>query len=326
MLNIVLLLIIFIVSLVILLKGADSLVDGAADLARYMKISAVIVGLTVVALGTSLPEFIVSFISVLTGSSDLAIGNVIGSNIANIGLVLGVCAIICPLVIRSSTLINEFPFMIVSSFVFIILANNMFIFNQGTLSIDWYDALILVIILGFFLYYVFNSIKRKKDTTQKEFKKEYKNKNPLWKNIILILVGIVMLILGGRLFVFSSTGIATLFGVSEGFIGLTLVALGTSLPELFASGVAAWKKETDIAIGNVVGSNIFNILFVLGISGLFKPITMTHSLLFTDAIIMIVFTLMFLVFATVSRKIERWQGSILLLMYLSYMVYLFLAL
>ena len=314
--------IIFILSLIILTKGADVLVDGSADLARFLKVSPILVGLTIVAFGTSLPEFIVSLFAVLSGSADLSVGNIVGSNIANIGLVLGISALFIPLVVKSTTLMYEFPFMLVSSFLFLLLANDSYLFGKSTFFIGRIDSLILLIIFAIFIIYVYRSLKHQRKEVKKEFAKEYKHLNPLWKNTLMICIGIIMLVVGGKLFVNSASDLAKLFGFSEAFIGVTIVALGTSLPELFTSAVAAYKKEASIAIGNIVGSNIFNILMVLGIVGLIKPIAINQSLLFFDGMIMIGITLLFLLFATIGKNLKRWEGAFLLLSYASYIGWL----
>ncbi|MFH1683163.1 MAG: calcium/sodium antiporter [Candidatus Woesearchaeota archaeon] len=321
-LDIIIPILIFLVSLYVLTKGADFLVNGATDLARYLKVSPIMIGLTLVSFGTSLPEFVVSFFAVLTGNVDISIGNIIGSNIANIGLVLGLSALIFPLAIKSESLMYEFPFMIVSTFLFMLLANNLYLFNGASYSIGRIDALIFLTVLLIFIVYVYKSIKDHRKAVLKEFKDEYKHINPLWKNTAYITAGISMLFIGGKVFVGAASDLARGFGISEAFIGVTIVAIGTSLPELFTSVVAAWKKETSIAIGNLVGSNIFNILFVLGIVGLVKPIVVNPGLLFFDGMIMVGITLLFLLFATMDMKVKRYEGAILMLCYLTYIGFL----
>jgi len=321
--EIILLIAILILSLLALVKGADFLVDGAADFAAYLKVSPILIGLTVVAFGTSLPEFIVSLMAVITGSADLSIGNVIGSNIANIGLVIGICAILIPLSVKSKTLMYEFPFLIVSSFLLLLLANNNYLFQENSFSLSRFDGLFFWIMFIIFIIYVWKSIKNNgKNGTKAQFSSEYKNENSVQKNSLLILIGIILLSLGGRYFVTSSSELALMFGLSEAFIGVTIVALGTSAPELFTSIIAALKGKADIAVGNIVGSNIFNVLFVLGTVSLIKPINMSSSLLFFDGSVMIGITLLFLLFATIGKKVERWEGATLLVGYLTYMGYL----
>lgn len=315
-------LVFLILGLVLLTKGADWLVDGSSDLARYLKISPLLVGLTVVALGTSLPEFVVSLIAALGGSPDIAFGNIIGSNITNIGLIIGLSALIFPLVVRSTTIMYEFPFLLVSSFLLLLLANDSYIFGRNTFSIGGLDGIIFVAMLGFFLWYVVTSAKTQKNGTLKQFAKEYKHVNPLWKNSFFIVLGATLLVIGSKLFVSNASLLARLWGVSEGIIGLTIVSIGTSLPELFTAVVAAWKKEGDIAVGNIVGSNIFNVLLVLGVVSLIQPIAVDPVLLFKDGIIMILFSVAFILFATMGKKIRRWEGAVLFFGYIIYLLYL----
>lgn len=310
-----------VVGIALLAKGADFLVNGSTDLARFFRVSPLLIGLTVVAFGTSLPEFFVSMTAVLKGVYDIAVGNIIGSNISNIGLIIGISALIYPLAVKAKTLSHEFPFLVVSSFLFVILANDRYLFRKETLSIGWFDGIIFIFAAGLFLYYIYSSAKEQR-SVMKEFAQEFKHKNPLWKNIVFIISGIIMLVAGGKLLVNSSTEIANYFGIGTRFVGLTIVAVGTSLPELFTCVVAALKKEADIALGNIVGSNIFNILFVFGATGIVKTITIGEKLLFIDSIIMIFFTLLFLLFATKSKKIKRYEGVILLMFYAGYIIFL----
>lgn len=318
MLELALVIVLIIVSLFVILKGADYLVDGAADFARWLKVSPILVGLTIVAFGTSLPELMVSLFAALNGSPDLSIGNIIGSNILNILVIIGVSAIIMPLAVRSRTLIYEFPFLIISAFTLMLLSMDWFIFQEQTFSLTRFDGIIFLLILGFFLLYVFTTARQEQKEVRRQFMAEYKNKNPFWKNGLLIVGGLAALIIGGKIFVMNAEKLAQLAGISEAFIGLTIAAIGTSLPELATSAVAAWKKQSDIAIGNIVGSNIFNILFVLGITSLLKPIPVNPAMLATDGIVMIVASLLFLIFATRDRKVVRWEGIVLVMCYLAY--------
>jgi cation:H+ antiporter len=320
MLEILFVVLMIIVSLFVLVKGADYLVDGSADLARLLKISPILVGLTIVAFGTSLPEFIVSLFSVLAGKADISMGNIIGSNIANIALVIGVCAIITKLKVRSKTLINEYPFMIISSFLLLILASDMFIFGRNEFTLGRIDGAILLTIFLFFMYYVFRSMKNARKEVKKEFKEEFQHKNPTWKNTLMIIGGIIALMVGGKLFILYASRLSVIAGLSDSFIGLVIAALGTSLPELVTSGIAAWKKHGDIAIGNIVGSNIFNVLFVLGTISLIKPINVNPAILQIDAMIMLFVMGLFLVFSTYGRNIVRKEGIILITIYILYII------
>ena len=322
MIEILFIILMIIVSLFVIIKGADYLVDGSSDLARFLKISPIIVGLTIVAFGTSLPEFVVSLFSVLAGKADISIGNIIGSNIANIALVIGICAIITNLKIKSKTLIHEYPFMIISSFLLLILASDWFIFGKERFLLSRIDGMIFLGIFLFFMYYILQSMKKSKKIVKKEFKEEFQHQNPTWKNTLMIIGGIAALIVGGKLFVVYAGQLSVLAGLSDSFIGLVIAALGTSLPELATSGVAAWKKHGDIAIGNIVGSNIFNVLFVLGTISLIKPITVNPAVLQIDAMIMLFITGLFLVFSTQGKSIVRKEGIFLVLTYLAYLAFL----
>ena len=322
MIELLLVIVLIIISLFVILKGADYLVDGASDFARWLEVSPILVGLTVVAFGTSLPELMVSLFAALNGSPDLSIGNIIGSNIFNILVIIGISAMFKPLAVRSRTLIYEFPFLIISAFLLLILGMNWFIFQEQTYSLTRFDGIIFLLIFAFFLLYVFTTARSEQKKVHRQFAAEYKNKNSLWKNSLLIVGGLAALIVGGKIFVMNAEKLAQLAGMSEAFIGLTIAAIGTSLPELATSAVAAWKKQSDIAIGNIVGSNIFNILFVLGITSLIKPIPINPAMLATDGIVMVVASLLFLVFATRDRKVVRWEGAILVCCYVAYFGYL----
>lgn len=313
---------VFAVSAAMILKGADFLVDGAADIARKLKISPIIIGLTILGIGTSLPEFVVSLFAALSGNFGIAIGNILGSNIANIGFIIGLTAMVFPLVVHSRTLTYEFPFMLITSFLLVILANDSYIWQEETFSLDWIDGLVLVAILVLFIVYLARSVKASKDPKIAELEYKEKAKNKGWKDALLVTFGIALLIAGGRLFVYSGSGMARLFGLSETFIGLTIVALGTSIPELSTTLMAAWKKHADFAIGTVVGSNIFNVVTVLGITSIITTIPAESSAILVDGPIMLFFTLVFLFFANTQKRITRWEGFAFFMMYMGYIGYL----
>jgi len=320
-----LLIIIFLVSLIALLKGADWLVDGASDFAAYFKVSPIIIGLTVVAFGTSLPELVVSILAVFNGAADLSVANVVGSNFANIGLGIGIAALILPLAIKNKALIYEIPFLIIASFLLLILGSDIFIFQTNTFSLNRFDGAVLYIMFIMFCYYIFKTFQHKTPKELgKDIEKEYINDLPLWKSTLYILLGMISLLLGGRYLVDSSVQIASSFGLSEAFIGLTIVAIGTSAPELITSFIAAYKGKGDLALSNIIGTNIFNILFVLGTVSLIKPISIAPSLLVTDGVAMMALTLLFLVFATRNRDISRYEGATLVVLYVGYMAWLVL--
>ncbi len=311
------------VSIYLLVKGADYLIKGSVDIARMLRISPILVGLTIVAFGTGVPEFVLSLIAGWQGHGDIAIGNIIGSNIINIGLIIGISALVQKLRVRSKTLIYEFPFLIVSTFFFLLLAHDFYIYGENATTLDYIDGTILLIIFGFFLFYIYRSIKENQKSVKKEFSQALQHKNPVWKNILLIMGGSVALFLGGELFVKYAVEIAKVFSLNDAFIGLTIAAIGTSLPELFTSVIAAKQKHPDLAIGNIVGSNIFNLLFTVGILSLSYPLSIKPSLIIVDGMVMLLFTMLFLVFATKDRVIQRWEGLTLMFCYLIYLVFLF---
>lgn len=310
------------VSIYLLVKGADYLVKGSVDTARMLRISPILVGLTIVAFGTGVPEFVLSLIAALQQRGDIAIGNIVGSNITNIGLIIGIAAMLQRLRVRSKTLMYEFPFLLVSTFIFLLLSQDFYIYGQNTTSLDAIDGIILLIIFCFFLIYIYRSIKEDQKTVKKEFSKTLQHKNPAWKNSLLIIGGCVALFVGGQLFIKYATEIAKVFTISDAFIGLTIAAVGTSLPELFTTIIAARQKQADLAIGNIVGSNIFNILFTVGFVSIISPITINPSLIVIDGVIMLFFTLLFLLFATKDKIIMRWEGMTLLLSFIIYLVFI----
>ncbi len=318
MLELLFIIFLIVTSLFALVKGADYLVNGASDTARWLRVRPMLIGLTVVAFGTSLPELMVSLFSGLTGNTDLSIGNIIGSNIFNIAGVIGISALIMPLVITSKTLMYEFPIMIISAFLLLILANDLYIFQQSSYSLGRIDGLIFLLAFAIFLGYIYFSARKDRQRDGRLMKKAFKHKNPTWKNGVYIIGGLVALVIGGRLFTYAAVRLASIAGLSEAFIGLTIAAIGTSLPELFTSAVAAWKKEGDLAVGNIVGSNIFNILFILGVVSVIKPLAASPAMIAVDGMVMIFVSLLFLLFAARYGKIERWAGIVLLLTYLVY--------
>lgn len=301
-------------------KGADWLVDGASDLGLHFNVSQIYIGLTVVAFGTSLPELIVSLFAILSDKPGISIGNIIGSNIANIGLIIGLSALIFPLAVKPMTIAYEFPMMIILSFLVVVLGNKQYIFLREEFYFGRFDGIIFIACFCVFLYYIYRSVKKGKDPTG-AVDPEQKTEGPKFsrgKDVWLISLGIILLFAGGRAFVDSSSAIAEFFKVPEVLIGLTIVSIGTSLPELFTSVIAATKKRVDIAVGNIVGSNIFNIAWVLGIVSVIKDIKVDPELLYIDAMVMMIFTLIFHLFAAKSRMIKRSYGAVLLIGYAAY--------
>lgn len=309
----------FIIGFIILVKGADFLVDGASSLAKKLKIPSIVIGLTIVAFGTSMPELVVNIFSSTSGSSGIAIGNILGSNIANILLILGISAIIYPISITKNTVKREIPLSILASFAVFFMANDIFFDGQIVSALTRIDGFILLLFFIIFLYYTFAISKIPKETKDEE--DEIKERTILL-SVVLIVLGVVALIVGGKWIVDGATHIARFFNISESIIGLTIVAIGTSLPELATSAVAAMKKNSDIAIGNVVGSNIFNILFILGFSSLIKPLVFNIS--DNINILMVILTsflLLGFIFVGKKYKIERWQGILFILSYVVYIIF-----
>jgi cation:H+ antiporter len=315
-LNIVLLLIGF----VLLIKGADVLVEGSSVIAKKFGISNVVIGLTVIAFGTSMPELIVNIIASIQGNSDIGMGNVVGSNIANILLILGLAALFSTLKVNSSIIKKEIPFSILASVALFILINSSIINGAGKDGLMRSGGLILILFFCIFLYYIF-SVAKKGDVLEKEGTKIKDISQPL--SIVMIIGGIVALFFGGKFIVDGAVVIASSLGLSQALIGLTIVAVGTSLPELAASVVAARKNQADMAIGNVVGSNIFNILWILGISAVINPLNynpaMNFDILFLVFVSVMIFPLIFL-----GRKYHftKKEGFILIGLYVAYLVYI----
>lgn len=296
--------------------GAEGLVRGASSLAIRLGISPLVVGLTVVAFATSSPELVVSIKAAIEGNPGIVVGNVVGSNICNIALILGVAAIISPLSVKTQVIKREIPIMIIVSVILLlILSDDVITRLEGVLLVI---GIIVYIILGYKY-----SIKKKDN---KEVIKEFEEiipKSPykVLTSLVLIVVGLVLLVFGSNLFVDGAVAIAENFGVSQAVIGLTIVALGTSLPELTTSVVASFKNENDIAIGNAVGSNVFNILSILGISSLIRPIVNT-GITMVDLSIMMFFAILILPLSKTKFTLRRWEGALLFCGYIAYIIYL----
>jgi cation:H+ antiporter len=313
--------ILLIVGLVLILLGADALVNGASAVARKYGISEFVVGLTIVGIGTSAPELIVSAISAINGSSDIAIGNVVGSNISNVFMILGVTAIIAPITLTKSNLKYDLPIALgVSLLLFVLAYDSIFLGKEFNVISRW-DGLILFAMFVLFMIYSFKS---SASGDQNEESDESENgKVNIVKSVLLIVCGLVGLVLGGRLFVNSGSDIARGFGVSDAFIGITVMAVGTSLPELAASVNAAIKKKGQMALGNVIGSNIFNILLILGTSSIIRPLTL-GGITMIDMGMMILTTVMIMLSALLisKKEIKRGVGALFFMIYIAYIVYL----
>lgn len=304
-----------VIGFALLIWGADFFVDGASRVAARLKIPQIVIGLTIVAFGTSAPEAAVSISAGLKGSADLAVSNVVGSNILNIGIILGISALITPLAVQKGTRKFEMPYVMIITIILMLLG--MF---DGKLG--WVDGLILWAGMILFLVYLLNVAKKGKAEAQDEEQDEKKKKAPLIWLIVKIIIGGVAIVFGSDFAVDGATAIATSVGWSERLIGLTIVSLGTSLPELVTSVIAAIKKNADIAIGNIVGSNIFNILFVLGTTALITPVAYTEAFIIDNIVAFVIAALLLVLVLNKDCKLKRVGGGILLASYVIYFVYL----
>lgn len=313
--NLLFQIVLLVIGFFMLVKGANWFVEGASTIADRFGIPQMVIGLTIVAFGTSVPEAAISISAALKGNAGLTIGNVIGSNILNILLVLGITAIIVPLTIQKNTMKFEIPFVIVITGLFLFMGA-----NDG--QITRVEGFILILFMMAFLGYLYWISKSGKEETEDELENREKSKAiNMYKLLGLIVLGGVCIVLGSDVTVNSAIVIATSFGMSERLIGLTIVAFGTSLPELITSVTAGIKGKADIAIGNIVGSNIFNILFVVGVTGLITPVAFEADFLY-DSMIAIIAVVMLLVFVLKSKMLKKTGGIIMLLSYGAYFIYL----
>ena len=312
--------IILVIGFVLLIKGADFFVEGSSSVAKKFNVPSLIIGMTIVAMGTSLPELAVSVTASMTGNNTLAVSNVAGSNIFNLMVVCGACALFAPLTIEKNTLLKEFPFSIICAGLLIVL-------GFLGMSLGRVDGIILLVIFIVYLLWMIRSAKQarnagdKLEEEEEELIEEEIKILPMWKCLLFIVGGMIAIKFGGDFVVDGASSIAAGFGLSQTLIGLTIVALGTSLPELVTSIVAARKDEVDMALGNVIGSNIFNILLILGVAAAISPITFLMENII-DIVILIVMSLVVWIFAWTSKEINRKEGIMMLLMYVVYMVYI----
>ena len=310
--------IILLVGLLLIVFGADYLVEGSSSIARRLGLSEFIIGLTIVGIGTSTPEMVVSFISAFNGNADMAIGNVIGSNIFNTMVILGVTALIAPLVITRNNQKRDIPMNIAVTALLIILGLNFTLFGKGADQISRIDGLMLLLLFAWYMYRSF-----KTDSPDKEKEEEEAILRPVWLAVIMILGGLAGLVAGGRLFVDSATELAKMFGVSDKFIAITILAGGTSMPELATCAVAAMKGRGQLALGNILGSNISNILLILGGAALISPLSF-NGMTTVDLGLILISSIFILASAYMFKKkaLDRVEGSILLMMEAAYMWYL----
>jgi cation:H+ antiporter len=313
--------ILFVVGFVLLIKGADWLVSGSASVAKKYNISDIVIGLTIVSMGTSMPELIVNILASTSGASEIAIGNVVGSNIANILLILGVAAFIYPLAIKESTVMSQIPFSIIA-ILLVAFAANAPIFNPDySLMISRLDGVVFILFFALFMVYIIKLAREGRADMIEEAPSEIL---PMGKSILFILLGMVGLFLGGKWVVDGAIKIAEHFEISQSLIGLTIVAIGTSLPELVTSAMAAYRKNTDIAVANVIGSNIFNLLWVLGISAMISP--MTYDPVVNADIIVLLAATCLIVFSLMTgrakNQIGKPTGILFLACYIAYTAFL----
>jgi len=302
--------VLLVVGFILLIKGADFFVEGSSSVAKMLRVPSLIIGMTIVAMGTSLPECSVSVSAAIAGKNELAISNAIGSNIFNLMVVCGFCSLFCPLAVQISTLKGEFPFSI-------IIALLLLVFGSTGMLVGHMEGVALLLLFAVFIFWMLQSARKARNTGAEE---EYEVL-PIWKCILFIAGGAVAIIWGGNLVVDSASQIARNFGMSDNLIGLTIVACGTSLPELVTSAVAAKKNEVDMALGNVIGSNIFNILFVLGIAAAISPIAFIQENM-VDILVLTAMSLLVWAFAWSKKQIVRWEGAVMLLGYIGYLGYI----
>lgn len=320
-----------VVGFVFLIKGADLFVDGASTIAKALKVPTILIGLTIVAFGTSAPELAVSIKSTFTNSADLAVGNIAGSSIFNLLLVIGITSLIKPIKIQKSVVYKEFPFLLLATAVVFVLCADVKFEGVAFNSLSRGNGIVLLSLFAIFMYYLVDTaLKSRKaegeaattveDSMLSDENKKERSKE-MYKDIFLGVLGLIGVVLGGDLVVESSKNIALALGMSEALVGLTIVAIGTSLPELVTSTIAALKGESDMAIGNVIGSNIFNLLLILGITSTIKPIAI-NSKMITDMIYLLIISLITYIFATSGKKTNKREGILLILLYVVYAVYI----
>ena len=297
-----------IIGVVLVLKGADFLTEGASALARRMHVPEIVIGLTIVSAGTSAPELFVSVVSALNGTPDLAVGNVVGSNTMNCMLIVGCAAMVAPMTISRSTVRKDIPFAVMASILLTCIALDNYLGRV--------DGIILL--LGFVVFMAYTLLQAKNG--QAEPQTEVRQLNP-WLSLLFLVIGLAMLVAGSNVFVGSASSVAAALGISEGVIGLTVVAGGTSLPELATSVVAARKGQSAIAIGNVIGSNVFNILLILGMTAVISPLQI-EGITTIDMAVMLISVILVWLFSFTRFTVERWEGALLVGGYLAYLTWL----
>lgn len=300
------------VGLIALVVSGNYLVKGASSIAKHFGISPIVIGLTVVAFGTSAPELIVNILAAVKGTPDIAIGNIIGSNIANILLILGIASIITPLVVKRGTTWKEIPMALLAAILVFVMGNDILIDGKNFAELTKSDGIALIAFFAIFIYYTFG-------ISKSDGKAEKVTEYPIAKSVGFTLLGIIGLFIGGKLLVDNAVILARLAGWSELLIGATIVAIGTSLPELITSIIAATKKQSDIAIGNVIGSNIFNVFWILGLTSIITPLPFNQKMVFDISVNIFATILLFaFMFIGEKHKLTRWQGILFVLLYIGY--------
>ena len=313
-----------VIGFVFLIKGADLFVDGSSSVAKLLKVPSIIIGLTVVAFGTSMPEASVSISSAIAGANELAVSNVVGSNVFNLLVVLGASALIKSVCCQKNSVKKEIPFSIlctVALLAALLLGGGVAEDGAKTYTLGWIAGLVLLALFAFYMYWQISSaLKARKAGEIEEEEDDGKKISPV-KSILFIIIGVAAIILGGNLVVNGASTVAEKLGMSQTLIGMTIVAVGTSLPELVTSMVAAKKGERDLALGNAIGSNIFNVVFILGSSALISPMTV-DILAVIDTIAVIAISALVLAFSATGKKISRTEGGIMVASYIAYLVYM----
>ncbi|HIV82914.1 MAG TPA: calcium/sodium antiporter [Candidatus Salinicoccus merdavium] len=315
-----------VVGFVLLIKGADWFVDSASAMAKKLRISPIIIGMTIVSLGTSAPEVVVSIIASLEGNGDMVAGNIVGSNIANVTMILGLTVVVSPIVVERGVANRDIVFSIGAALLLLLLVGERWFGTDGGSILTRIDGLIFLAVLVFYMYYIFKKAMRTRTSTLDEEAIEtgttHGKASRGWGILsVILLVGLVGIVLGGDLVVSSATEIAIALGMSQALVGLTIVAIGTSLPELVTSLMAAFKGETEMALGNLVGSGVLNILFVLGIASVISPLEVSGSIII-DIFIMLFVTVAVLVMAKTKYHLNRTEGIILVVFYIVYLAYI----
>ncbi len=311
-----------VIGFLLLVKGADYFVEGASSIAKKLRIPTFVIGLTIVAFGTSAPELAVSISAALKGSNDIAIGNVVGSNIFNTLVVLGASAAITPIAVEKGMIKKDYPLSIFAAILLGVLSLDMLLFRAPAMSLGRVDGIILLIAFAFFMYTTVKAGLKERETISSEQEETLSNMHmPMWKSILILVVGLAGIVIGGDMSVEGAKEIARIFGLSEALIGLTIVAFGTSLPELVTSVIAAKKGESDIAVGNVIGSNIFNIFFILGTSATILPMNVSSTYLYDIGMLIGVMVITYIPIAK-TRRVGRPMGIAMVLAYVAYTVYL----